>query len=152
MSQLVKAEDLTQIKNDDLAMILGAGNKIFESEPMSTLPVLIRAYTSPAYIGECWGKIESCPDVRLFITVTTGELYDVPQLYELPKEKGWKYVSHSAPNKGKVQLVFVTTLPGANIDQKARNAWMAKKYTITVGNTSKYEVSPMLNKARNPTP
>ena len=89
---------------------------------------------------------------RLFVTVSKGDLYDIPQLYELPKEKGWEYVSHSSSASGNVQVVFLTTIPGANIDQEIRNSWVPKTYTVTVGKEAKYEVSTMLNKSEQQGP
>jgi hypothetical protein len=120
---------------------------LFESNPTSELPYFIRIYTSPKYIGECWSKLESCPDTRLFITVSVGDLYEVPQLYELPAAKGWKFISHSTLDKGRVELVLVTTLPEANLDPEVREAWVAQEYRVSVGHQASYEVSSMRNKS-----
>ena len=136
------ADDLQPSKNEELAMIIGAGEEIFKSDPASTFPVMIRAYTSPTYIGECWGKIESCPDIRLFITVFDGGLYEIPKLYELPKEKGWKFISRKMPNKSTVVIEFSTTLPGANIEPEFREQWTSKKYVVTITDKVSYKVEP----------
>ena len=98
--------------------------------------VLIRA---PVREGECWGEIESCPDVRLFVVLQPDALGQEPVLFRMPNSKGWEFV------EWKSRLVFVikTRIPSANIKTSERNSWESTKYLVTLSehrNSLVYEV------------
>lgn len=89
----------------------------------------IRIFEIPTSIGDCWGPIESCPDVELVVTFVSGDLYDPPVAYSLPISKGWIFVGW----KGSNSFVVRTSVPDSNIDEAARAAWRPVEYTVTVG-------------------
>lgn len=81
------------------------------------------------------GEYQTCPNARLFISVNTGDLYEVPALFELPKSKGWQYVSF-VEHDDSFLLMIKTTLDHANISAESRSKWRSKSYAIKI---SKYE-------------
>jgi len=91
----------------------------------------IRVLEIPVEIGECWGKISSCPDVELVVTYATGDLYDPPVAYSLPASKGWVFVGWRSEST----FVVRTAIPDSNIDEAERGAWQTTKYTVTIGET-----------------
>jgi hypothetical protein len=93
-------------------------------------------FSVPVGIYECGGTVESCPDVRLFVTVSFGDLGETPVLFEMPPQKGWEFVEWATPSGvGKDQMarfVVRTAIPGSNIDLEARRAWRPVEYVVLV--------------------
>jgi hypothetical protein len=125
----VSAEQIAEVKDDALSMILGTLRIAYESNRDD--PVQVRVVVTDEVIGECWGKISTCPDVRLFIVVSNGDLYETPKVFELPKSKGWARVI-STRNKDSVILKIATELPGANISQEERSTWNQKIFSVVL--------------------
>ena len=100
----------------------------------------IKIITAATASGECWGKISSCPDARLYILIVPDGLYENPRLYQLPKSKGWAFdkwvTSDSDSDTGlnskssKIEFTLKTALPDANVDELDRKKFIAKFYRI----------------------
>jgi len=127
----VHAETLSKSENLELALILSTSEVVFKS---NTFPNVLVIETWEE-ISECGGLFESCPNARLFVIVSNGDLYEVPALYELPKSKGWKFIDFV--EKDNFYLLSVsTTLEHANVSPESRKAWKSKVYTVKI---SKYD-------------
>lgn len=126
------AEELKGINNKELAYALGASSIISSNENEPNTPFNFRVFVVPTEINECWGKIESCPDHKLFITVTTGDIYDTPSLYQLPTAKGWDVVESLGTRNGRreIGLKIQTMLPSANINIEERQKWEPAIYHV----------------------
>jgi hypothetical protein len=128
--------DLTPVKDARLATVLGLSEEISPTPPASGLPLFVRVYAAPDVVGECDGKVASCPDVRLFITVSSGDLGETPALYELPAAKGWVFRGwdklDASNGQAKVGFTVQTALPESNIDASARKAWQPKACRVLV--------------------
>ncbi len=134
LSTIANSQELSLIKNNETAMLLATSHEIYSGRGDGhNIPYLVRAITSPTVIGECGGTIESCPDIRLFVVISMGDLGEIPKVLELPREKGWKFVSLSKSDTERVTLIFETTIPGANINIEQRNAWIPRKYILSLG-------------------
>ena len=122
--------DLTPVKDGRLAAVLGLSEEISPKPGASNLSLFVRVYAAPVLIGECDGNVVSCPDVRLFITVSSGDLGETPVLYELPAAKGWEFVGWDKPGtsngQAKVGFTVRTMLPESNVEASARKAWRSK--------------------------
>src|SRR5262245_22380289 len=130
MPSLAQAADLVQLKNPELATALALSEKLSEKNG-------IRVFAIQTVSGECWGKLSSCPDVRLLVAVEPDVLYKEPALYELPKAKGWKFVDW----KGSAEFVVRTTIPDANVDQEERKKWRPVEYRIHISEKgARYEM------------
>jgi hypothetical protein len=133
-----QAVELKQVKGGDLAAVLGLLDELTPAPSMDQ-PYFVRVYAVPAYVGECGGSVSSCPDVRLYLTVSSGDLGETPRLYRLPDAKGWEFKGWSKPAQGRTgtqAFTLLTTLPESNIEQSARKAWRAAKYQVVVGPSS----------------
>ena len=130
------ASDLAPVDKPELATVLGLLDELAATPPASGQPYLIRIYAAPTSVGECGGTVASCPDVRLFITVSHGDLGETPVLYQLPAQKGWEFKGWSTPVvSGHTRLasfVLRTALPETNIDLTARSAWHSREYRVLV--------------------
>lgn len=140
LPSMVNGQDLVPMNNPELATVLGLLQELAITPPTSGQPHIVRVYTSPIAIGECDGIVMTCPDVRLFVTVSTGDIGETPVLYELPTQKGWEFKGWSSPvNIGGTSMasfVLHTTLPDANIQPAARKAWRPQEYRVLVSPTS----------------
>lgn len=132
--------DLAPTKDARLARVLGLSEEISPKARAAELPLFVRVYSVPNFIGECDGSEGSCPDVQLFITVSSGDLGETPVLYELPAAKGWKFVGWDkpAPSNGQAKVGFTveSTLPESNIEASAREAWHPKSCRVVVSPTA----------------
>ncbi len=127
----VLASELKRSESQELAYILGTMDVIYSSNNLGKDPIFVSAIRSYKEIGECWGKIDSCPDSRLLIVTSMGDLYEDPQLYELPVSKGWEFVSSDVTENRELIIVVKSVLPSANIDLIERGSWKGKTYTLT---------------------
>ncbi len=108
-----------------LAHILTTSRILFKTEEFPIIQV-IQTWEE---LSECGGSYESCPNARLFITWSMGDLYDAPLLYELPKSKGWEVISTEVTEQ-ETLLIISTTLPSANISLNSRQEWSSTTYKI----------------------
>jgi hypothetical protein len=115
------AAELTQLKNPELAVALALSEKLSERDG-------IRIFAVPTVDGECWGKLSSCPDIRLLVTIGPEMLYQNPALYELPRAKGWKFVGW----KGRGDFVVRTDIPDENLDNAERKRWRSIEYRVRI--------------------
>ena len=131
---MVAAENLYPSDNLELARALSNGSALASKISIRGGAVhTIRIIAVPDAIGECSSSIDSCPDWRLYFTLSTGDLYDEPSLYQLPLAKGWAFDSwceNSDPYTTEFRVR--TSLPDANIDAKARESWSQRTYQVTV--------------------
>lgn len=129
-----RSADLVPIKDARLATVLALSEEITPKPLPPDQPLFVRVYAAPDVIGECGGSVASCPNVRLFIAVSTGDLGETPTLYELPDAKGWEFVGwDGAGNQAKVGFTIQTALPESNIDEAARKAWRSMVCHVLVG-------------------
>jgi len=125
------SEELKKSTDDSLAYILSTMSVLYKS----TGYPIVELIQSWEQISECGGTWQSCPNARLFITSSMGDLYETPLLYELPKAKGWRFI-HAAETEHELVLTLFTTLQHANVSAQSRKEWPFKKYTLRV---SKYD-------------
>lgn len=135
--------DLKPVQDVRLATVLGLAEEIAPRPKPAEQPLSVRVYAAPVLIGECNGSVPSCPDVCLFVTVSSGDLGETPVLYELPAAKGWEFIGWDKPSpshhQAKIGLVVRTVLPESNIEPAARRAWRAKTCRVLVSpNTASY--------------
>ena len=130
------AADLAPQKKPELAAVLGLSEELTHTPVSSSQPYIVRVFAVPREVGECGGPVATCPDVRLLVTVSTGDLGEQPSLFELPAQKGWEFVGWSAPGslRGTPAAVFTvrTTLPETNVSPVARKAWRPRTYRVLV--------------------
>jgi hypothetical protein len=132
---VASASDLVPVKKPELAAVLGLLEVLATTPPDSNQPYIVRVYAAPTSVNECDGTVGSCPDVRLFVTVSNGDLGETPVLYQLPMQKGWEFKGWVSPvAKGGRMASFTvrTTLPEANIELAARKAWRSVEYRVFV--------------------
>ena len=131
------------INEPDMATLLAYCEEIADNFNQQNQSYYVRIYKTPQENGECWGKISSCPDVYILISIHEGDLYTKPGLHKLPVEKGWKFVRWESARPSTemgVGFVLQTTLPEANIDLTERENWVPAEYNIWVTTESlKYE-------------
>lgn len=137
-SHFVDSSELVKNTDIDLAYILGTQEVLHESKGFHFVQVIQTWET----ISECGGTYQSCPNARLFILVSTGDLYEPPRLYELPKSKGWKVVD-SWETENERYILLQTTLRHANVSVESRATWVSKKYKIAI---PKYDAGARLVK------
>lgn len=132
--------DLMPVKDARLATVLALSEEISPRPPAADQPLFVRVYAAPDTIGECGGNVASCPDVRLFIAVSSGDLGETPVLYELPAAKGWEFVGwdRPTPSTGQAEARFTvrTALPESNIEEAARKAWRPSVCHVRVSPTA----------------
>ena len=137
---IASGRDLAPVKSQSLATTLGFLEELTPRPPRVDQPYFVRVFAVPTEVGECDGDVSTCPDVKLYITVSNGDLGETPVLYQLPASKGWKFVGWSKPGKeGQTSLVgfkLRTTLPDSNISPEARRAWRAREYRLLVSTES----------------
>ena len=115
------AEPLQPLANDAMARVLAWGQVLFDDRG-------IRVVEVPVTIGECWGALKSCPDIDLYVTYNTGDLYSDAVVYRLPAAKGWKVVGLTSPNT----VLIETAIPEANVNEEERNRWRKQSFQVTV--------------------
>jgi hypothetical protein len=134
---VTRGDELARVGKPELAAVLGFLDELATTPPGSDQPYIVRVYAVPTRNGECDGTVASCPDVRLLVSVSNGDLGESPVLYQLPLQKGWEFQGwvHAAP-EGRIPMagfVVRTTLPDANIEPAARRVWHAQEYRVSVG-------------------
>ena len=132
------SEDLRKSSDIGLAHIIATMEVLYKSPSYPVVEVI----QSWEQISECGGTWQSCPNARLFISTSMGDLYEAPLLYELPKAKGWRLIQ-SNETEHELVISLLTTLQHANVSKESRNAWIFKKYTLRV---SKYDGTVTLDK------
>lgn len=139
----VSAEQLQPLAKPELATVLGLLEELTPATQHSEQPFIVRIYAAPEQISECDGSVASCPDVRLFFTVSSGDILEVPTLYQLPAQKGWQFKAWTSTtgNKTAVSFTVQTRLPETNIEVEARQAWRAQEFIITASPESASYVS-----------
>lgn len=119
-----------------MATTLGLLEELTPRGPRVDQPYVVRVFAVPNQVGECGGDVANCPDVRLYITVSNGDVGETPVLYQLPSSKSWEFVGWSKSTKaGRLASVGFrprTSLPESNISPEARNAWRAREYRLLV--------------------
>jgi hypothetical protein len=137
---ITSARDLVPLKSQSLATTLGFLEELTPRPPRVDQPYFVRVFAVPTEVGECGGEVSTCPDVKLYITVSNGDLGETPVLYQLPTSKGWEFVGWTKPTKtGQTSLLgfkLRTTLPESNISPAARKAWRAREYRLLVSTES----------------
>ncbi len=123
----IQSKELEKNPNIKLAHVLSTMTVLYESK---TFP-MVQVIQSWEEISECGGPYESCPNARLFITSTMGDLGEPPLLYELPKSKGWKIISTEHKEKG-LHIILNTTLNHANVSAESRAKWKSKMYVVRI--------------------
>jgi len=126
-----QAKSVQKLSNTELSFIFSSMEVLYKNKSFPQIRV-IQSWESQT---ECDGEYQTCPNARLFISVNTGDLYEVPALFELPKSKGWQYVSF-VEHDDSFLLMIKTTLDHANISAESRSKWRSKSYAIKI---SKYE-------------
>ncbi len=121
------ASELTKSPDVALAHILSTSEVLYQSEDLPEIK-LIQSWEE---ISECGGTYQSCPNARLFIVVTPGDLNEPPLLYELPKSKGWELISTESSEQY-LTVVISTTLNHANISQQSRSEWAPQIYRLQI--------------------
>lgn len=111
----------------ELAHILSTSEVVYQSKDFPEIKI-IRSWEQ---ISECGGTYQSCPNARLFIIVTPGDLYQPPLLYELPKSKGWEVLSTESTEKY-LTVIVTTSLNHANVSQESRSEWAPKVYKLKI--------------------
>jgi hypothetical protein len=125
------AADLQPIQKSELASVLGLVQEISGKAAENKSGYSVRVFSAPVAIGECGGSVKSCPEIRLFISVASGDLGEVPALYELPSSTGWEFAGWLPPSASRASVFMLrTTLPESNIQQKARAQWRSRSYII----------------------
>lgn len=128
------ASEWRHIENKDLEIALAYGIELANSDSAPVSYPFIRLYAVPEVVGECGGTVESCPDWRLYMTVSMGDLYEEPLLFQFPSSKGWEFMGWQQTDEPQLtRFKVATTLPGANIDSAAREDWHAEVHEISVG-------------------
>ena len=125
LSCFVQFQELKRIDNSELSHILGTMVILFESKSVT----FVRIIESSKEIMECDGTFESCPNSRLFLIYSMGDLGEAPLLYELPQSKGWKLLSTKIVND-ELSILIETTLEHVDISQESRDKWKSKTYSI----------------------
>lgn len=142
----VSAHDLVPMDKPELATVLGLLDELATTPPDSDQPYIVRIYAAPTGVYECGGTVASCPDVRLFVVVSHGDLGETPVLYQLPLQKGWQFNGWSNPVRmGRARMASFTVstaLPDANIEAAARKAWHSQEYRVLVSPESASYVRP----------
>jgi hypothetical protein len=127
----VVAGDLTALKDARLAAVLAWGHELGAPTPSNT-NFYIRIYESRSAELECGGTVASCPDVHLYISVVSGALGDAPIAYELPAEKGWKFVRWLPSASDAAAFVVSSAIPSSNVEAEAVAEWRPREYTVKV--------------------
>jgi len=112
---------LHPLSTGDLARVVAFGQVLLDERD-------IRIVTVPRTIGECWGTVKSCPDIDLYISYYSGDLYAEPQVYRLGAAKGWEFAGWESDGT----FMLKTTLNLPNIDSAERAAWRQITYRVTV--------------------
>lgn len=122
------------LEDKDFTAALTYGVEIANSDSAPTSFPYVRIYAVPEVIGECWGALESCPDWRLYIAISMGDLYEEPFLFKFPFEsKGWKFEGWQITDEPQTVIFRVTTvLPGTNLDSEVRSDWKPEIFQIAV--------------------
>lgn len=121
------------LDDDDLTIALAYGTEIADSTDEPGASYVVRVYAVPEEIGECWGSLDSCPDWRLYIAVSTGDLYEKPFLYRFINSKGWEFLGWQDTNEAQTTSFRVATeMPGANLDADARQKWKQDIWEFTI--------------------
>lgn len=136
-STVAHASGLHPVRNRaGLAAALAWGTQLAETGPGAGQPYFVRVWAVPSQMNECDGPVASCPDIRLYVAVSGGDLGDSPALYELPPAKDWTFLgwdnsaSTEAPSFSRFSIG--TALPEANVSAEARMAWRSTVYRVSI--------------------
>ncbi len=136
MAVPTSAQNLQRLDQPELATVLGLQEELALTAPRSDQPYLVRIFSVPVGVYECGGTVESCPDVRLFVTVSFGDLGETPALFEIPPQKGWEFGGWATPSGNgedrMASFVLRTAVPDSNIDLESRRAWRPVEYVVHV--------------------
>ena len=126
--------DLWQPLDDkELTIALAYGEEIANSANIAKASHVVRVFAVPEEIGECWGALESCPDWRLYISISMGDLYETPFLFRFINAKGWKFLGWQPTSEPQTTLFRIATeLPGANLEPSVREEWRQEIWEFTV--------------------
>jgi hypothetical protein len=132
---LANAKPLHLVKDAELSSLLAFQITLAEKQrALRGGSDTVRIIIAPYALGECWGTIKSCPDLRLFISIIPDDLYEKSRLYRLPNSKGWLFGSWKEIEKGSViEFTLQTSLPDANIEVKERTSFRPIQYNIRIG-------------------
>jgi hypothetical protein len=95
-----------------------------------------RLITAPYTVGECWGKITSCPNERLLIVVVPSDLYEKPLLFQLPEAKGWQFIKWGpvsgafSSGTDDVEFTVRTAIPANNVNPEERDRFVPVIYQV----------------------
>ena len=126
-----KSSELKKIDDLALSHILATQEVIYKSNSIPNI-TLIQSWEQ---ISECGANYDSCPNARLFVVVNSGDLYEVPKLYELPLSKGWSFV-RSFDDGNQTIIIVKTMLDNSNLKTHSRNKWVSTSYKIAVSKDS----------------
>ncbi len=131
LPNVASADSLKPVRSE-LASVLGLARVIAEAPNEALL--FVKIFAAPVEVAECGGTVKSCPDVRLLITVSNGDLGEQPILFELPTEKGWEFRGWLPRPDGESRVGFKlgTTLPDSNIERTSRARWKPVEYRVWV--------------------
>lgn len=132
-----KVAALERSHDDQLSFILSTYEVLYESKDF---PITVKVIQTWEEISECDGLYDSCPNARLYISSSVGDLYEKPHLYQLPIAKGWKVTS----SKVTEHFLFIgvnTTLEHANVSLVSRRRWKSTFYEVKI---SRYDGSVSL--------
>ena len=83
----VSAEQLQPLAKPELATVLGLLEELTPATQHSEQPFIVRIYAAPEQISECDGSVASCPDVRLFFTVSSGDILEGPRFINFLRKR-----------------------------------------------------------------
>lgn len=136
----MSAQTMGRLDQPELATVLGLQEELAPAVPRAEQPYFVRIFSVPVGLYECSGTVESCPDVRLFVTVSSGDLGETPALFEIPPQKGWEFVEWATPSGvGENQMasfIVRTAIPESNIDLESRRTWRPVEYVVLVSTGS----------------
>ena len=136
MASAAAAAELSPQKKPELATVLGLSEELARTPAPSAQPYIVRVFAVPREVGECGGPVATCPDIRLLVTVSSGDLGERPSLFELPTQKGWEFLGWSPPSslgrEPAAAFSVRTALPEANVSPSARKAWRPRTYRVLV--------------------
>ena len=138
---------MAPVGDADVARVLAFHQELARTE-IGQIPQIV-LFSVPVEIGECGGPVESCPDVDLYVSVNSGDLYEPARVYQLPRSKGWSVLDGPTPfvTKGQNDPVSVvrvqTELPRANVSSADREVWLPIVYELMISPIgAKYTVVP----------
>lgn len=116
----VLASELAVVKDPRLVNLLNNFEVLAETKEPPYVARVIRLRE----LGECDGTPQSCPEVNLYITVSTLDEDPDQKLYSLPKAYGWDFVDwRSRPRKEGRDAFIVLELRKKVISKNPKESW-----------------------------